>query len=220
MKLTLLFGVLVVAACRKDPPPAPAAPRCQTATVVALQATDPMELDGELLEPTWLAAKSTGAFANVVDGGPTSPHTELRATWTTDALHLAVYAADEDLTELDAVAVRLENGAGVPITLEVTPKKTLRCAGCMLPEGAKLAVDIDEGTFDDRTDEDEEWVAELQLPWKGLGFTSPPSSLRLNAWRTDVPKGASARTLSWVPRCNGAPGWGQVTLVDAVDAGR
>jgi hypothetical protein len=219
MRRALLVGVVLLAACRKAPPAAPAPPRCETATLIARQATDPMELDGELLEPTWLAAKSTGAFANVVDGGPIAPHTELRATWTTDALHLAIYAADEDLTELDAVAIRLENGAGVPVTLEVTPKNTLRCAGCMLPEGAKLAVDVDEGTFDDRSDEDEEWVAELQLPWKGLGYSRAPQSLRLNAWRTDVPKGARARTLSWVPRCNGAPGWGQVTLVQAVDAG-
>lgn len=214
MRRVLALSLIAVAGCRK-PPPAPAPPSCATATLTAAQATDPMQLDGELLEPTWLRAKSTGPFSNVVDGGPISPHTELRATWTTDALHLAVYAADEDLVDTDAVAIRLENGSGVPVTLEATPKNVLRCAGCMLPEGAKLAVDVDEGTFDDRTDEDEEWVVELQLPWKGLGYASPPKTLRLNAWRTDVPKGAAPRTLSWVPRCNGAPGWGQLTFVDA-----
>ena len=61
----------------------------------------------------------------------------------------------------------------------------------------------------------EAWGDGHGLDVLGLGYATPPKTLRLNAWRTDVPKGAAPRTLSWVPRCNAAPGWGQVTFVDA-----
>ncbi len=216
---TIHWMVLALAAgaCRREPPAAAAAV-CPGPVLTARSSAGPLTLDGELSEPAWHQAQSTGAWRNVVDGGFASPHTELRAVATPEALVLGLYAGDQDVGKDDAISVRLGTASGAPLTLEVTPKGELRCPraspGCTLPAGATLAVDLD-GTPDDPSDEDEEWVVELRLPWKSLGYDGPPARLPLNAWRRDTPKGAAPRTIGWARPCPPDVGWGELRLLSS-----
>jgi hypothetical protein len=180
-----------------------------------MPAESSITLDGELSETSWGAAQSSGAWRNVTDGTPSSPHTELRALSTPEALLLGLYAADQDVGKDDAISVRLWTATGGPLTVEVTPTGELRCPraspGCALPEGATLAVDLD-GTPNNPSDEDEEWVVELRIPWKSLGYATRPEQLLLNAWRRDQPKGAAPRTVGWATPCAPDVGWGVIAL--------
>ena len=66
--------------------------------------------------------------------------------------------------------------------------------------GIRAAVDLD-GTLDsDEGGDDEEWVVELEVPWKAVGLESPPPAIEVAAWREDQPTGAAARTVSWAQR--------------------
>ena len=142
----------------------------------------------------------------------TSPHTELRALWSTAGLTLGIYSADEDLRADDGVVVRLQAAAG-PIDVRIPTKGQAGCgAGCELPRGLVAAVDVD-GTFDNPADDDEEWLVELQVPWAALGLTSAPASVQVNVTRTDTPKGTTPRTEAWA--CAGPDALGQVVLEPA-----
>lgn len=194
--------LLCLAACRKDA--APATPACPAPSLAAVAGDEPT-LDGKLEEPVWRRTSTTGAFREERTGRATSPHSELRATHTKDALVLGLYAADEDFTSADAFLVRLAPPGGAPLTLRVTARGALECVGCTLPAGVTASVDAD-GTFDDRGDYDEEWLVELRVPWRALGLAAPPRELPLNAWRTDVPKGAAPRTTAWACASTGSLG--------------
>jgi hypothetical protein len=63
--------------------------------------------------------------------------------------------------------------------------------------GARAAVDLD-GTTNDPSDEDEEWVVEAAIPLASLGLAARPgATLRLSLERCDVPKGSSRRCGVW-----------------------
>ena len=138
----------------------------------------------------------------MLDGGFLSPHTELRALWTKRALWLSVYCADQDLRSTDAVHLRL----GKDLELIAAASGTLKGA-----PGVRLAVDLDGTLDDDDGEDDEEWAAELEVPWSALGLDAPPPSLEVTAWREDTPKGAAARTVSW-SRASTRPAPGLIEL--------
>ncbi len=216
MRPTTWLALALLPACGWTTPRVTPAPRaaCVTPTLDVAPSGGPITVDGELDEPAWLAAKTTGAFPLLADGRPTSPHTELRATTTAAALHVAVYAADEDLVDDDQVSLEFSTGNDTPLLLELTARGQLRNPRGAVPPGVALKVDTD-GTFDDRADEDEEWVAELTVPWAALGLQAPPATLYLAAWRSDTPKGAAPRTVAWSPRCQGTRTWGTLRLLAA-----
>lgn len=178
-----------------------AATACTAPTLEALVSTAPVVLDGKLLEEDWRNTRSTGPFLSETYGKPISPHSELRALWTEAALVIGLYAGDEDLRSSDAFTLRVV-GKGAPLLLRISARGELSCpsdagADACLPASALTsAVDAD-GTFEDASDFDEEWLAELVIPWATLGFDAPPASVQLNAWRTDTPKGATPRTTAW-----------------------
>ncbi len=188
-----LLVVMALGGCSRSPP-AFSGPR-----LIALSAGVEPTLDGEVEEPEWIATPSTGAFGSLLDGGFLSPHTELRALWTPRSLWLSVYCADQDVRASDAVHLRLGK------TLELTVHASGTMTGA--PPGVRLAVDLD-GTLDvDDGEDDEEWAAELEVPWSVLGLDTPPPSLEVTAWREDTPKGAPPRTVSWSRNSTGpAPG--------------
>src|SRR5262249_51194376 len=78
-ELIALVGLAGAFGCRGSGPMP--ATHCGSSLVVARSPAE-IALDGELSEPVWLSAHSTGAFASLADGGTVSPYTELRATWT------------------------------------------------------------------------------------------------------------------------------------------
>jgi hypothetical protein len=184
MVLTLVVGLC--ASCTREHPAVFTGPK-----VSALHITKAPTVDGEPEEEEWIKTASTGAFGSVLDGGLLSPHTELRALWNDDALWLGVYCADQDLRSTDAIHLTLRT----PVELVMTVSPTGKLTGA--PEGVHAAVDLD-GTLDaDDGEDDEEWIVELEIPWKAAGLKKPPVSVEVLAWREDTPKGASPRTVSW-----------------------
>ncbi|MFO0597604.1 MAG: hypothetical protein U0228_20020 [Myxococcaceae bacterium] len=166
----------------------------------------PITLDGELEEAEWTSTPSSGAFAGL-DGRPVSPHTELRALWTKEALVLGVYSADQDLRSSDVVHLKVGE-----LLLEVS------AAGKLVQPvaGVRVAVERDGSLDEDGTGEDdEEWLVEVSIPWSALGLKVAPRELSVAAWREDLPKGASRRTVSWHHDCSGQPAAGVIELLPA-----
>jgi len=173
--------------------------------LTALHVTKAPTVDGEADEDAWVKTASTGAFGSVLDSGLLSPHTELRALWNDDALFLGVYCADQDLRSADAIHLTLRT----PIELVMTVSPSGKLTGA--PEGVRAAVDLD-GTLDaDDGEDDEEWVVELEIPWKAAGLKQPPAAVEVLAWREDTPRGASPRTVSW-SRAGRVPAPGLIEL--------
>ena len=182
-----------------------------------------LDIDGETAEPAWqVAIARTGAFVDQA-GVAAHPYSDMRLTWDGDNLYLLLYAADEDLEahqETRDSPVWVEDdfhlffGNGRDEwTLDVSPRGTLtdgrRAAslangyGGARPfdygwsSGARLGVDID-GTVNDPSDDDEEWVVEMAIPLSSLGLAGHAGErLALHAHRCDTPKGGARSCGAW-----------------------
>ena len=143
------------------------------AVALALPACDirhppsPITLDGELEEPIWKGAIRTGAFLND-EGQPAAPYSDARFLVARDALYVALYAADEDIRSDDVFEMDLGGK-----TYRYTPAD----------KGPDVGVDMD-GTLNDSSDLDEEWVIETRIARAGLPHGEVPVRLR----RCDTPK--------------------------------
>jgi hypothetical protein len=136
-----------------------------TAELHVPRATDTLERDGELDEPSWLASARSGHFL-APDGKEATPYSDARFVWTKDALRIGLYAADEDIVSADAFRVTLRAG-GVDHVIEVGPR-------CLASNPrVKVACDAD-GTLDVAGDADEEWVVEMEVPLTELGLRGAP----------------------------------------------
>lgn len=204
MKQLALAAMLAVTPAPRSEPNRCPAPKL-SARHLGTAADAGIHFDGHLNEPVWLAAASSGAWPTRKSGAFTSPHTELRALWRADALVLGVFGADEDLRSADGVRFTVRRANGTTLRFEAPVFE-----GTM-PDGVEQRVDPD-GTRDDASDDDEEWAMELTLSWKALGYAAPPARVELNVERTDTPKGAAPRTVSWAPDCDGKPQLGSVVL--------
>jgi hypothetical protein len=193
MRARLLL-LLVLTACAKRP---------EAPTLAAFPIEGGLTIDGELEEAPWVHTPSSGALPSVTDGKLISPHTELRALWSDDALFLAIYAADQDLRSSDTVHVRVGK-----LDFTIAASGLLNGA----PFDVQAGVERD-GTLDvDAAEDDEEWTAELASPWSALGLKTRPESLALAVWREDTPKHAAPRTVSWARTCDGKPASGTLTF--------
>ena len=123
-------------------------------------------IDGELEEPIWHGAVArTGAFLDA-SGAPARPYSDARLVSVGDDLVVALYAADEDIRTAGSSRdlFRVTIGA---TTFEVSATGELVGA----PRGTRVGHDLD-GTLDDASDDDEEWVIELAIPWASLDLPS------------------------------------------------
>ena len=163
-------------------------------------------IDGELEETAWPKAAMVGAFLGA-DGKLARPHSEIRATHRDGVLYLALYAADEDIRGgsakpdgpvwLSGDAFHLELGVGDTTHLfDISPRAVITDARRQgrgswdygWQSQAKAGVDVD-GTFDDPSDDDEEWVVELAVPLASIGLSGRRGErLTLSARRCDHPK--------------------------------
>jgi hypothetical protein len=183
-----LLVVVALASCAKKQPevPAAAAPpspsvHCEPVALDVLRAGK-LNIDGKLDELEWHQTPNTGALRAVTPKEVVT-HTEVRALYDDTALYIGWYAADEDIGKTDVLIAEL-NGK----TFEVRPSSP--------------HVDSD-GTLDDPSDDDEEWTAELVVPWSELGLTAPPKELTADFRRDDQPKGSHLRHQRWSGRCGG-----------------
>jgi hypothetical protein len=171
----------------------------------------PIRIDGELDEPGWAAAARTGAFRDA-RGEPARPFSEARYLHDGEHLLLCLYAADDDIRARvtahdgpvwidDAFALRLTprrpgaqtylvdiSARGVIMDARRGPGDTVDPSW---ESGIRVAVDRD-GTLDDPSDEDEEWVVEAALPLRSLGI-GPETPIDLEITRCDTPRGTQGR---------------------------
>lgn len=171
----------------------------------------PPKLDGELDEPEWtLAPGRTGGFI-AADGAAARPFSEARLLRDEKNLYVALFAADEDVQvakvehdgpvwTADSFGLVLTRSDGSSRTIDIGPLGTLT-DGAASPgkpvdytwqSGAQVAIDVD-GTRDDTSDRDEEWVVEMAIPLAGLGLTGQPGErLGITVKRCDHVEGKRA----------------------------
>jgi hypothetical protein len=171
-----------------------------------------LQLDGALTEPGWHAAGRTGPFLDVI-GKAAIPYSEARVTWDDERLYVGLYAADEDIEAHvtahdapvwtdDSFLVRISTGDNrrdvYAIDVSATgvisdARGTQRGFDPAWESGAAVAVDHD-GTVNDPSDQDEEWVVEMSIPFASLGVTPVRGAkLGIEIARCDKPKHAPRR---------------------------
>ena len=194
----LLPLLLALEGCGSPPAPAEASPSIQ---LTAIRASD-VRIDGELDEPAWASAEISPRFVDAATGEPTTPYTEARALFDDEALTLALYGADEDVRSTDRMGAILHAPGGGTFVVEIDPGGEIHwhapsAASGPPPEGVRAAVDAD-ATLDQDDLDDEEWIAEIRIPWRALGMDGP-GDVRANFFRRDQPRGSLARSLAWAP---------------------
>jgi hypothetical protein len=152
-------------------------------------------MDGELDESSWDAAARTRGFVRG-DGSPARPYSEARITWGDGKLYVVLYAADEDIRHDDTFHLFFDGPSGERgLDVSADGKIVTRLASwSALPA---LGRDAD-GTIDDPTDDDEEWIVEMAIPLAELGLKGEPGErFSFAVRRCDTPKGARRTCGSW-----------------------
>jgi len=189
-----------LAACRAAPTAPPPFPPlvAAEATLASLQGeTGRIALDGRLDDAAWPLAFRSPVFEGP---GGSRPHTELRLATDGVDLHVALLCADSDLHPAAAPAGRAGGDSAV-VTLGAL-QVFLQPGGVQAPAGVTARVFAD-GTLDAATDEDEEWDAEISVPWATLA-PDPSEGVLLRAVRVDDSHGRR-QALAWPPR-----GWARI----------
>jgi hypothetical protein len=178
--------------------------------LVVPHAKRPIVLDGQLTEPAWIEEPvRTGPFLE--SGGPRLAHqySEARFLWADGQLYVGLYASDEDIRASHAApdgptwrddSFRLAFDDGVReylfdvsalgviadgVRMVASPKSGFDYAW---NSNARVAHEL-EGTPDDPSNNDEEWVLEMAIPLASLGLTGVRGE-KLSLWvsRCDTPK--------------------------------
>ena len=132
----------------------------------------PIVCDGDLDEPAWKQAIRTGPFVDA-SGAPAAPYSDARFVIGSDAVYIGLYAADENIESSDTFIVEIGGRE-----LRFGPRD----------RGPDVGIDMD-GTLDDPSDDDEEWLVETQLPRSSLPRGDVPVLVR----RCDRIKDGSVR---------------------------
>lgn len=151
--------------------------------------------DGSFEEDAWRNVLLGGAF---VDDAmhEARPHSEARFAWSERGLHVALYAADGDIEEAgpNADAFLVHAVGARSLELRATPHRVEIVDASHRELAAGHDVD---GTVGDPTDDDEEWVTELTIPWVELGLRGTRGeTLEWSATRCDVVKDGGRRCAS------------------------
>lgn len=174
--------------------------------IVVPRTREKIDVNAELDEPAWKMPARTGPFLFPGSTEAARPYSDARFLRDDDNLYLGLYAADQDVhrgTDAFRVAFR-DPSDGSILTLSIAAdkevlEKKITADGKTLPWAShiRLAVDVD-GTFDDPSDEDEEWVVEAAIPFSALDVDSAhASSLTASVARCDTPKGSKEACGAW-----------------------
>ncbi|MCK6549976.1 carbohydrate-binding family 9-like protein [Myxococcota bacterium] len=179
----------------------------------------PIVVDGKLKDPSWRRAARTGPFVDE-HGAIARPYSEARFLVDGDVLYVGLYAADEDIRAAkretdepvwrdDAFTLAIVVDARERYVLDVNARGALadghELAGVggaatidrRWSSGMKVAVDAD-GTLDDPSDDDEEWIVEAALPLASIGVRAgAPRTLVVALARCDTPKDGTRRCGAW-----------------------
>lgn len=139
-----------------------------------------IRIDGDWEEPDWVERARRAQFRGD-DGQLARPSSEIRWLRDDHDLLVALYAADQNIETRDAFDLSIGSLAlHLAATGTVTPA---------VP-GVRAAAGYDEGTLDNPSDDDEEWVVEVAIPL-------PLVHGDVHVSRCDVPKDGVRRCGSW-----------------------
>ncbi len=181
-------------------------------------------LDGDTDDPGWTGDPNPARTRDFLlpNGAPSRPFSEIRMVWGDGYLYLSLYAADEDIESRTAEAdgplwlddafrvvfATVDATAGDPATeyaIEVSPRAvitdSIRHRGGSWDytwnSGAHASRELD-GTLNDPSNMDEEWVVELAVPFESLGLRGRPGeTLGFSASRCDTPRAGGRTCASW-----------------------
>lgn len=177
-------------------------PACVPKVLVAIEGTP--KIDGEIDEPVWHTTPATEPFIHEKQNRVV-PHAEARAAYDKEALYLALYVGDADLTSSDQVAVAFDSGASI----QVAPSGAMTCHFGAQADCAGVVAKVDrDGDVDADKEEDEEYIVELKLPWKLLGLSARPKKLGVNFSRIETVEGERMREV-WSRGC------GEISFAEA-----
>jgi hypothetical protein len=178
-------------------------------------AAGPIFLDGDMDDPGWLKESArTNAFVTA-EGEPAHPYSDARLVWGDGHLYVTLYAADEDIRATrtktdeplwleDAFHLVFTNGR-TERAIDVSPLGTItdgsRTDGGAFDyaweSGAHVSREAD-GTLNDPSDDDEEWVIEMAIPFESLGLEGARGErIGFAAHRCDTPKRSGRICASW-----------------------
>jgi hypothetical protein len=223
----LLGSAAGMAAVRMSRPPHHPIERFRPVIEVP-RAAGEITVDGELGDPGWAGALGrTGAFTT--DGRPAHPYSDARFVQRGGQLFVVLYAADEDIRATTArhdeplygedafqLTLRTTSGefsidvssAGIVTDARRTPSGALDFTW---ESHARVVVDRD-GTTNDPSDQDEEWVVEMAIPLDALGLTGRAGErIELDLHRCDDVPNMGRVCAGWGPKGRG----GTLVLGDA-----
>ena len=173
-------------------------------------------LDGDMDDSGWAGnIARTGSFL-APSGLPARPYSDARMVWGDGFLYVALYAADEDVRAQPRVPdspVWLDDAFHLAFTSSDRVERTLDVsvlgvvtdairrgdgpADYAWQSGVHVAHEND-GTLNDATDDDEEWVLELAIPLESLGLKGDKGErVGFSVRRCDTPKGLARVCGSW-----------------------
>ncbi len=154
--------------------------------------TAAIKLDGELDEPDW-SGRTLRHVLVADDHKPARPYSEAFLLHDDRYVYLGLYAADEDIRTGEYFDVRL---GGLAFHADAT--------GVVTPNlvGIRTSIDRD-GTLDDPSNDDEEWVLELAIPLAATGLGANEKALMIS--RCDTPKDRIRRCGAWTTEVSLAP---------------
>lgn len=192
------------------------------------RAAGEITVDGELEDPGWSGPMGrTGAFTTT-DGRPAHPYSDARFVHRNGELFVVLYAADEDIRATDArhddplygadafqLTLRTTSGEfSIDVSSAGVVTDARRSAGAQdfaWESQARVAVDRD-GTSNDPSDQDEEWVIEMAIPLAGIGLTGRVGErIGVELHRCDTVPQVGRVCSAWGPKGRG----GALVLGDA-----
>ncbi|MDB4956465.1 MAG: hypothetical protein JWO36_4034 [Myxococcales bacterium] len=143
-----------------------------------------IELDGEWEEPDWDRTAAREVFK--LNGVDARPFSEIRLLHDADHLYVTLYAADENVRSSEKFDLTIGK-----LAIDINPQGHLTPAVPAIRTGADL-----DGTLDQETDDDEEWVIELAIPLSVLDGVNE-GALPVHAGRCDVPRAGGVHCGAW-----------------------
>lgn len=213
------LAVVLLAGCRSESGPRRESSQRSTSaevgpasgTLTIPRASGPIRLDGELDEPDWQRAARTGPFRDGASQAIAHPYSDARLLRDDQNLYVGLYAADENIQPAkvkhdgpvwtgDAFSVFFRQPKALRIDISaagvVTDARSGTRPDLSWESGIQVAVDTD-GTADDPSDEDEEWVVEASIPLASLCEGAGCDGLVVEFSRCDTPKNGKRVCASW-----------------------
>lgn len=215
--LALLFSSACERACGHSTSAEEGAATASAPRLRVPRISSAIKLDGELDEWAWRRAARTGPFIDRASGEEARPYSDARLLHDGRFLYLGLYAADENIVATakdhdtplgldDAFSIHLQIEQEGPVyAIDVSASGVVADAveraqkiDQAWESGLHERVDFD-GTLNDPSDDDEEWIVEAALPFASLGDfgSSPPRTIFARISRCDTPKEQERRCGAW-----------------------